>query len=711
MSFLYPAMLAGVAAVSVPIIIHLLNKFQVKTTEWGAMKFLMDSVRANEKKVKIEDLILLILRCLLIALAAIAFARPVLKALAGSSASSGNAVAAVLLLDNSASMNQSAGAGTLFDEAKKQAIQWSDEQPPQSLAALSLVSTQTDVLIAKPGSDRGLFRKLLAEAPVSDRGSDLAQGVRLAIETLKPIEDQPREIRIYTDGQAKAWLKSEEIIKLASDNPGIRIIPIIVGDKKSQDNAGIVALRTDGGIAAAGQPLRFHLEVANYGASPLKNVSVSLSVDGGPPAGKQTIAQIPPGTTQATSISVAPLDAGPHTLVATLGPDAFSVDNKRSLAINVIRQMNVLIAEGNHDGPAMDRDGFFLANALVPVSADQLSRYYLAALPLSPAELPGELGNKNNSLTQAVFLCNPGPVSPAIAQALKSYVEGGGNLVIFPGPLVDVAEWKANTTFWEMLPADIWSPLEDAAGAAPLKFQAGNFTHPVTALWNDPAQGSLAAVEFNRSFPLTLRQGIASRTILSLDNGEPAIVERNYGEGHVVLFNSTATPEWNNLPLHPSFLPLIQRLMGNLNRSNEARLTLAPGEAFRMPVDETHKGKDFAVQRPGSDASRTSGQVVQDGTRNLIRYAATDLAGTYKVSIDSEVIAIFGVQMDPAESDLRLVDSAVLAELQDIKATEVTSNQTPRMVVTKEFWTTLIWIVLAFFLLEGVIAHRLSHAR
>ena len=505
MSFLYPTMLGGLAAVSVPIIIHLLNKFRVRTTDWGAMKFLLDSIQKNQKRVKIEDLILLILRCLLVALAVFAFARPVLKALATGGADSDEPVAAIVILDNSASMGQSAGAGNLFDQAKKEIGAWLDKKPNQSLAALYLVSNKTEPLIAKPGADLGLFRKMLSEAETSDHGSDLAQGVRLAVESLKTVTGRPREVRIYTDGQAKAWLKKDEMVKLASENPDIRILPVIVGDK-AQDNIGIVALRADGGIVASRQPCRFHLEVANYGAAAAENVKITLSIDGGPPAGDATIPRIEPGATQAASIVVSFPDPGPHAVTASIAPDAFAGDNKRTAAVDVVSQMNVLIAEGNHEGPMIDRDGFFVSNALVPLAPDQVSRHYLATVSLSIPELPGELSNKNNAATQAVFLCNPGPISAPVADALKAYVQGGGNLIIFPGPLTNPEDWKSNATLRDMLPAELGPVTEEAEASAALAWQPNNFSHPITALWNDSAQGSLGAVKFMRHFPLTLKK-------------------------------------------------------------------------------------------------------------------------------------------------------------------------------------------------------------
>lgn len=708
MNFLNPMMLAGLAAVSVPVILHLLNKFRVRTTDWGAMRFLLESIQKNQRKVRMEDLILLILRCLLVALAVFAFARPALTALVKGGAGDDEPVAAVILLDHSASMSRSEGASTVFDLAKRDIGAWLDKQPSESLAALYLFSNRTDALIAKPGADRGLFRKLLAEAETTDRGTDVEQAVRLAVENLKSVSGRPREIRIYTDGQASGWTKSAEILKFAEQNSGIRIRPVIIGGAAT-DNIGITGLRAEGGIVAVGQPSRFRIDVANHGTAPVENLRITLSLDGGQSVGGATIPRIEPGGTQGAEVTVSFPNAGPQALVASIPPDAFAADNKRSLAVAVVSQMNVLVAEEEPNRPAAERDGFFVANALVPYSADRAARHYLAAIPTAISDLPAELANKNNSATQAIILCNPGVLSASVSDALKQYVNSGGNLIIFPGPRTDAEEWKRNAVLQSLLPAELGPATEDTEGTPPQSWQSTAFSHPVTALWNDSTQGSLAAVKVFRHFPLTVKTTGSPRVIAKLANGETAVVEWSPGDGNVVLFNTTATPEWNNLPLHPAFVPLLQRLMDHLNRGSESRLVLSPGEAFRAPVDEKFRGAAFSVKRPGSEVSRTAGEVVSDDRRTFIRYAATDKVGVYRASVGDELVTMFSVQMEPAESDLTKADPAVIAEVSTAGAGKAEEELRP--VVTREFWTPLIWIAALFFLLEAFMAHRISHAR
>src|SRR5690606_4000637 len=107
--FLNPFMLFGIAAVSVPIAIHLLNKRKFQRVRWAAMRFVLAAVRRNQRRLQIEDLLLLLLRCAIVALLAIALARPALQAAASGGLFGRRNVTAGIIVDNSYSMSASDG--------------------------------------------------------------------------------------------------------------------------------------------------------------------------------------------------------------------------------------------------------------------------------------------------------------------------------------------------------------------------------------------------------------------------------------------------------------------------------------------------------------------------------------------------------------------------------------------------------------------------
>ena len=134
MTFLNPWLLAGVAAIAAPIVIHLMMRRQVRRMKWAAMRFLQIVVERNERKLRIEDRLLLLLRCLLLILLALALARPAFRAVG--MVFGGGSRTIVLALDNSESMGLTDGGASRFDNARKAAGQIVDALPPGSAAAL-----------------------------------------------------------------------------------------------------------------------------------------------------------------------------------------------------------------------------------------------------------------------------------------------------------------------------------------------------------------------------------------------------------------------------------------------------------------------------------------------------------------------------------------------------------------------------------------------
>ena len=754
MSFLSPWVLAGLAAVGAPILIHLLNKFRVRTTDWGAMKLLADTVQQQQRRVKLDDLILLILRCLVVALAVLAFARLVLKGPA--TGESTGPVAAVVVLDNSASMAQSSGAMSRFDLSKTAIRTWLDHQDPQSLVGLYLAATRTTPLVGKPENDFALFRRSLDEAAVSDYGSDFTQSLHLAVESLAALTGRPKEIRIYTDGQATALLHREELRLLAREHPDIVIRPIVIGETTTA-NLGLVALRQEG-VPSVGQPVRCHAEILNSGTTAVTGVKVEFTLDDRFPAGTATIAAIAPGETQSADVMVTYSSAGPHRVTASLPVDGFATDNQRTAAVEVMSRLDVVIADSESSAPSGVQAGYFLSRALVPVPPDQAARYYLAPQFARLAELPALLAQTGADHPQIVFLCDPAGLPSNVADALDRYVKAGGNLVVFPGSSSELGTRETPESLARLLPGSLGAPVEIAADEPPKAWQADGFTHPITTFWNDPANGSLGAVKFTRFCPLTLPASGQPSVIAAFSDGQPAVVEWTQGRGTVVLFNANLTRQWTNFPLHPAFVPFLQRLLGFFHRKHEARLNFPPGEAFRKSVDDSLLGKDFTIQSPGAPTARTAGQVAADESGTYLRYAATDRLGAYQLNLGPEPLAIFAVQLDPAESDLRPLDPTALNELSDVpRSTQCCQLKPPetdfakngggqyaratggpgilpetrmgcfkckvdsiartaagadaRTVVLKEYWPALIWAVVALLVAEAAMAHRMSYVR
>ncbi|PTX92025.1 hypothetical protein DB346_24030 [Verrucomicrobia bacterium LW23] len=744
MNFLFPGVLIGMAAVGIPVVIHMLNKFRVQRTQWAAMRFLQDTVQTNKRRLQIEDLLLLLLRCALVALLVLAFAQPVWERLIdGSGGSGGGPVTAVVLLDNSMSMSQSNGVETRFQLAKKEIQKWLESADPNSMAALYLVSDRAVPMVARPSNDFTLLRRNVELAEVSERGSDLCEGLRAAYQALRSFTANRCEIIIYTDSQTPAWARLDEMRKLQAANPHVKVRPVVLG-AGGEANLAITDLRPEGGVPAVNQPCRLQIAVSNYGTATVEGVRVTISIDGNPPSDETVLPKIEPGATVSVNLFAHFVTAGYHSVTASIPPDRLARDNTRVTAVQVVDHVRVLIGEGSPEKQPVDQDGYFLANALAPISSDRMGRYYLQTTSIAMAEV----GKKALDTYDLVFLCNPGVLPEATVKALSTYVQQGGSLVIFPGPKTDVNAWNSNAALTELLPAtlegDAGRPIE---AKDPVAWQDKRFDHPITTLWNDSAQGSLSAVRMSKYFRLKVKPELGDQSgaanprlggdpsvIARTGGNEPVAVEWPYGTGRVVVFGSTATPQWTNLPLHPAFVAVVQRLVGFLNRQQAARLVLRPGETFEVPVSMDLLGKDFSAVTPREKDRRVAGRIDVNNGKATLRFRDTSATGAYQLFLGDETtpLAVFGVQTDPAESDVRQMEKASVDAFAegpkpgDAAATSTASTPSdrsaptpspaaataakPRYEVGREYWTLLIWVAAIVVIVETVLAHRFSRS-
>jgi hypothetical protein len=643
--FLNPFMLFAAAGIAGPIVIHLLNRRRIDRIQWAAMRFLQDAVKQNQRRMNIEDLLLLILRCLIIALIALAMSRPAIRSsipsLFGQST-----VTAAIVIDNSASTALTDGTISRFDQSKKIARQIVSTMPHGSRVAVYLASDVLTPLIAEPTTDLALVTSTIDQAKRSDRSSDLLPAIAGTIDLLQRQPALRKELYVLSDNQALAFRHADEIhnrLAAAADSIHATFITDAANEARNLAVTGLSLDNTQ--LPAVDTPLAFDVQVTNASATAEKNISVKLEADGKSACAPANIAEIPPHESRSVTMVATISSPGFHTVTASIPHDRLPADDQRTIALRVVKQCQVLIVADDTTGqPPAANAAFYLRHALVPVPPADRENYVIHTTTITPSQF------ENAKLADASVVVLAGVAAPSAAAttALTRYVSNGGGLMIFPGLSTDPDVYNQRPIA-DLLPAR-FGPLRDTT----LALQAGGYTHPIVTLWNDPAAGTLSSARFSHSFELAPVEGDAkspATTVLSFSDHSPAVISRRLGLGEVILFASSANIEWNDLPLHPAFVPLMHRVVGQLAQRTDANLNLTVGDPFSMQTAADLIGKDATIFQPG-DAREMTRVDLADGMPSL-SFTGTNLAGVYTVSIGGKTDeAVFATQIDPAESDL-----------------------------------------------------------
>ena len=660
MIFLNSILLFGTAAAAVPIIIHLLNKRKVQHVTWAAMRFLREAIEQNQRRLRIEDLLLLLLRCLLLILLALTLARPAVR---GAAASGRGATTAVVIVDSSYSMSASDGMRSAFDRAKDAAAGLIDGFPTGSKVAVWTSSNAVNPLIAEPTADLSLARSSIISATRTDRATDLLPPLRRAAELLKRLEG-PREIDLITDGQASGFKAMSDIVQTLSSASDVSTHVILI-HTPAFENLCVSELRPLGEMMLVNHSIRFAATVTNNGITEAHDVRVSLRIDGGEPADETIISSIPAGATGSAFLFARLTTEGYHTISASIPPDRLPADDTRTIAVHALAGIRVLLVDGE---PTHDRDGatFYLQRLFAVSDAASAT-----GTPPVTATVVDSSGLQQQPLDNysAVVLADVPSLNAKDTKALADYVQRGGGLLVFAGDQLQRSFYNDQLlTNLKLLPAAYGDARgEIDASKKLLTFESSNhYDHPIAEVWNGWNDGNVGLpglVNIFRLMPLTpdAREttDVAGppRTILRFSDHSPAVMERTFGLGRVIQFAIPAGVHWDDLPLHVgTFVPLVFRSLAAIVSRQDDGLNVGAGSPFTFHPNAQYLNQDATIIRPGDSSDANAPHDVRPvqliGSEPTVTDEQTDTAGGYGMTFGDGTSLRFAVQSDPNESKL-----------------------------------------------------------
>lgn len=699
MNFLNQALLWGMAAISIPVLIHLLNRRRYRRVPWAAMRFLKISVDQNQRRMRLEDWILLLLRCAVVALLASLLARPVLEGVSGVP---GSKVAAAIIVDNSASMGSQEGGVTRLALAREAAHEILSGLPQGSPVVVG------DVFRAHEASaDHEFARARIDAITQTERHADLILATKEAIGALEGQAVVDRELYVITDGHAEEWGSLAALGGRFSDiTAGVRVQLITVGSSLNA-NLGISRLTPAAALPAVDQPFRIDVDVTNFGEAPVTRVPVKVLVDGQASGNPWIIEELGPGRSETATLYTALPGPGYHRVTVALEGDKAPFDDRQTVVMRARDEVNVLLVDGEPGAEDRDSETFFLREALAPVPPAERSSYPVKPRVVSGSNLEAEALDRY----EAVVLANVADVSLAFADRLARFVEKGGGLVVFPGGNFRPESYNALLYRRHgLLPAS-FVPREGDIGPRTRSLIPAE-TNPLSL-----ERDLLAGVKFRQIQRLQLGEG-DYRVNLRYDDGQPALVESNYGQGKVFVFTSSADLAWNDFAVRPAYVPFVSRVLGGIVPSRENNLNVAAGDPVRYRLDARLVGRDatvYELEDPESLGRLT--ELSGDDGVSLLEFDRTDRAGPYQVTIAREPEPLlFSVRPSERESSVALLGDEQLARLGDsVTVSRWASNGKAASLEMDrqgaELWWPLLLVVIALAAVEMTLAQWFSRSK
>ncbi len=581
MTFLSPWMLAGAAAVGIPIALHFFYKARYQRLPWAAMDFLKEAIEQTSRRLKFQEWILLALRCLVILLLALALARPG-KDSAGA-AGRGEAVDAVFVFDTSYSMGAADGDDkTRLDRAKEAALGVIESLPPKSTVQIVLSGDRAENVGPKSRSNLDQARQLIPTIQTSGLSTDFLPGMSAALAAADTGTAPVREIYLFSDLQKLGFERQQGALRDKCDEVRAKANLVFVRcgkeDRKVM-NVAVTDVTAVGTIPHTKTRVPFVVSLKNTGHEVAKGIKVGLEL-AGKPVEKDVVQVdgIEPGQVVPVTLTGSLDEAGPQVLTVRISGDQLPGDNRFDRVIVVREAIRVLLVDGDPN-PAMpvESASHFVRTALTPVPENRTEEYFVRPVVASPTEVgPGMLAN-----VDVVYLLNApvateadprGGLPADFVARLKEFVAAGGGLVIGGGDKVIPADYNRvlGSGGAGLLPFDIAGEPVNATDTAPFVPAPESVEVPsFLAHFKDrPFSDALRGVTATKLHPLTEDgPGAAGgRVPIRTAGQKPFIASRVVGEGEVVFVATTLDERWSNFPGRASdaFVPFTQYTLAHL---------------------------------------------------------------------------------------------------------------------------------------------------
>ena len=620
MNFLSPGLLFGLLAASIPILIHLLNLRKLKKIDFSTLHFLKLIEKQKVRRVKLIQWLLMALRVLIIAMLVLGFSRPVIQDVRIPGFTSASKTSAVIIIDDSFSMEVVDGRGSYFNQLKNgvnMILTGLKEGDDVSI----LFTSESYPELATPSGDFLNLKKIISQVEPGFKTGMLNSAIIKAASIIGESENLNKELYIFSDFQ-KSTLGNEkeftDVSALLDSRVKTRLFNF---NSKEVVNSAVTGVKVNNQVFEPGKDISVTATIRNFSEDDVNNGLVSLFVNG--ERGAQKSYNLAAGKITDVTLSARVEKPGFSEIRVEIDEDDLKADNSRFASIYLPYEFKVVLL-----GKASDLK---FINAAIEAGS------FAGNMQIIRKEI-SQTGSLDFNEVNLVIVSGAGGGD---LSKLKNYVKQGGGIMLFPGENTTLAEFSTLlSSFGVVAPSE----MKKDAKALPGKFTSIRFEHPLLReIFQTQYGNSVESPELFTYFRIPSGSGT---DIISLSDGGSFLKETRFGKGKVVTSAAAAVIPSGNFPVIPIFAPLIYRSLFYLASQEPAGEESLIGEQILIPGKKTGGGS-IELAAPGE-----TGYVLQTSANNGgVVFDKTVRPGVYKFTRDGKEIDFIPVNLDTVESN------------------------------------------------------------
>ena len=689
MSFLSPFMLLGILGAAIPIAVHLQGRRKAKVVPFAALEFLIGTDKRLAKKLVLRQILQLIFRVLICLVLALILARPYASCQSPGPKVTRGPQAVVIVLDNSVTASYRLDGLTLLSRQVQAGLDLIEQLGPEAEIAIFQTAELSNSELSR---DHLNLREGLRNTTSSFETADTQRAIQRALQLLEASAHSKKTIFLLSAATSATLPAS-----LMPPPEGITLRVVDPADGAELPNLAIHSLRVspDGSIGSRG--VTVIAEVANY-TSASREVTLALRV------GSEVVARgtllVEAGARKEKRFSATLSEEHRTTDISVeLDDDNLRADNSRYAVADARDQVPVLLVNGDSHTVRQEDELYYVEAALRPGDRSESGTIITVTTPDDLPEV--EIGDFD-----VMVLANVHALPSGQVRRLSEWVQAGGGMLLSVGSKIDADQYTRQ--MGPLLAQSLRSPLDlkhgrsDSNGQT-LRLSKLEFDHPIFSVFSRDAPGLYSAT-FDQIMLLGPTTEVKDRKVLArYDNGAAALVEARKGTGLLLLLTSTLDRDWNNLAIHPGYLPFMQQMIRYLAAKpfagqdaenlvgNSVTIKIAPGDAR---IEVTGPGGSRMVLEGDKLAGRTSARLDEADTPGIYRIQSVGAKGQVQVRPESA----FATNIDPIVSDMRRVESKRIESQATIgEGPDAAHRQTRRV----ELWHAVAAALLLLLLVEA----------